>query len=45
MTRDDERWWWQSLIQSFAKIAKWEIVDYVKKLKLWMSIALDQERF
>jgi hypothetical protein len=38
-------WWWHGGIQQFAKMAKWEIVDYVKKLKLWMSIANDQERF
>jgi hypothetical protein len=44
LTRDDERWWWKSLIQRFAKIDKWEIVTYVKKLQLWLSIANDQER-
>ena len=42
MTRGDERWWWNGGIQQFANLAKWEIVDYVKKLKLWMSIANDQ---
>jgi hypothetical protein len=44
LTREDERWWWNCLIQRFAKIDKCENVPLNKKLQLWMSIAFDLER-
>ena len=34
-------WWWNFKIKRIAKIAKWEIVEIVKKSQLCLSIVLN----
>ena len=34
-------WWWKFKIKRIAKVAKWEIVEIVKKYQLCLSIVLN----